>query len=498
MRRPHCQRTVAWALLGLALFPVSAKAATDLADLDALVAADMARFDVPGMAVGVISGGKVVAERAYGWRDRDRHLPVTIHTAFPVGSITKGFTAALAQMAEREGRISLDVPVRRYLPGFALADPKASAQVTLRDFLLHRSGLPSHDFLRVAVPQSRSALLAGMARLDPNIAWRSGFQYNNLGYVVAGEAVARAQHTQWEALVNRRLLAPLAMRDSTVTIDAALRRTDRALGYGPRSDGKAGWQALGPYSYQRYGVGPNGALNASLHDLLAYVRFQLSGRDARGNVLLDGEGLAALHVGQVPVNGSVYGRAYALGWFVDEQAGHKVVIHAGSIFGYHVIVALVPDLDAGLVVASNQPWAAPTRALGQALLDRLLGGARPDRIEAMALPKVPAIVDSVQAAPVSAELLGTYHHPAYGSVTVEAREGRIWLSFPDVAGPLVPQAPDDFRAAFLLDKAFPLAVPVRVVRESEGRVSALAMDLAIDGEAGVPPVLFEREPQGAR
>ena len=136
-RRP----VLAALLVAICLPPLGleARGETGLSDDFApLVRRLMARDQIPGVAVGVVERGHLVFARGFGYRDVDKHLPVTPDTLFALGSCSKAFTATAIALLADEGRIALDAPVRTYLPDFSLEDPVASATLTTRDLLTHQ------------------------------------------------------------------------------------------------------------------------------------------------------------------------------------------------------------------------------------------------------------------------------------------------------------------------------------------------------------------------
>ena len=155
MRRLRPFLAAALVVMGLAVPGNEANGETGLPDdLAPLVRRLMARDQIPGVAVGVVERGHLAFARGFGYRDVDKHLPVTPDTLFALGSCSKAFTATAIALLADEGRVALDTPVRRYLPDFSLQDPVASATLTPRDLLTHKSGLPRHDLFWYHAPRS--------------------------------------------------------------------------------------------------------------------------------------------------------------------------------------------------------------------------------------------------------------------------------------------------------------------------------------------------------
>ena len=136
-------------------------------DFAPLVRRLMARDRIPGVAVGVVERGDLAFARGFGYRALENHLPVTPDTLFPLGSCSKAFTATAVALLADEGRIALDTPVRTYLPDFSLQDAVASATLTPRDLLTHKSGLPRHDLFWYQAPFSRDELYGRLRFLEP-------------------------------------------------------------------------------------------------------------------------------------------------------------------------------------------------------------------------------------------------------------------------------------------------------------------------------------------
>src|SRR5437667_12006993 len=123
----------------------AATPAAKLQGLDDVADQAMKQWKVPGVAIAVVQDGKVIYAKGYGYRDLEQKLPVTAATLFPIGSITKSFTALTFGILTNEGKVDWDKPARTYLPDFQMYDPVASEQATPRDLFSHRTGLPRHD-----------------------------------------------------------------------------------------------------------------------------------------------------------------------------------------------------------------------------------------------------------------------------------------------------------------------------------------------------------------
>ena len=181
----------------------------------------MKQQGVPGAAVAIVENGKVTLARGYGIRRLDSAEPVDADTLFQIGSTTKAFTTAALAILVDEGKIHWDDPVIDHLPGFRMYDPWVTREITIRDLLVHRSGLGKGQGDLLFVPStniSRADTVRRLRFLKPATSFRSGFAYDNILYIVAGELIEAVSGQTWEAFVHDRILVPAGMT-KTVTND---------------------------------------------------------------------------------------------------------------------------------------------------------------------------------------------------------------------------------------------------------------------------------------
>ena len=191
-----------------------------LAALDAEVERARREFEIPGVALAVVKDGRVVIEKGYGVKRLGAADPVDAGTLFAIASNTKAFTAAALGLLVEDGKLAWDDPVTRHLPSFQMYDPYVSREMTIRDLLTHRSGLGLGQGDLLYFPPStftRKEIVEKVRYLRPASSFRSGYAYDNILYIVAGEVVAAVSGKSWEAFVRDRLLSPLRMADTVPT-----------------------------------------------------------------------------------------------------------------------------------------------------------------------------------------------------------------------------------------------------------------------------------------
>jgi CubicO group peptidase (beta-lactamase class C family) len=330
------------------------KPAASATDLSAPLAAIEKALDdkrkelgIPGMSLVIVKDDQIIYLKGLGLKDINHDRPVTPDTRFAIGSATKAFTAMLAAMSVDEGKMSLEDSPKKFLPYFTLRDPDAAAKITIRDLLCHRSGLNRTDLAMVSGLVNREELIkiAGMAK--PTAKLGEKFQYQNVMYAAAGEAVAKAQTSTWEKLIAQRIFKPLGMKNSDTSSLAMEKAHDYSLGYEYNPVTKHIRQLP---QREIAAAAPAGAINSSARDMAQWVRFMLNNGTINGKRLVSEKNFNELVTKQMNVGGSI---DYGLGWFLRQWNGHKVVEHGGNIDGFNSQVAFMPDQKLGFVLLTN-------------------------------------------------------------------------------------------------------------------------------------------------
>lgn len=473
-------------LLGLvaqpALSPLQAQARKAPAplpkDFDATVARAMQAFEVPGLAVAVVKDGQVVLAKGYGVRRLGAPAPVDAHTLFGIASNSKAFAAASVALLVDEGRLAWDDPVIKHLPGFRVADAYVTRELTVRDLLSHRTGLGLGAGDLMYWPDTaftREQVLASAAHLKQASSLRSRYAYNNLGFVVAGEVVAKVAGQPWEAFVAERLLRPLGMTETRITSDGLPDSANVAI---PHAKGWRFDRPLAPVPRTRDHVWAAAAgLKSNVTDLAKWMTLQLSrGQLPDGKALISSKAIHEMWSLQIPTRIAEKPTAgleeltpqfagYGLGWSLRDYAGHKVVSHGGALTGMYSTVVMVPDQKLGIVVLTNQEQSSAFNALVYALLDHTLGRPAKDWVERLrkrdaerlakdrqALQEEEAKRDAASRPSLPlARYAATYRDPWYGDVIIHEAAGKLGIRLaatPAAVGELQPWQQDTFRAVF--------------------------------------------------
>ena len=341
--------------------------------MDDLIENGMKEFQVPGLAVGVIVDGQVVYLKGFGTREVEKNLPVTEETLFAIGSCTKAFTTFAMGNLVDEGLIGWDQCVMDVLPGFRLWDQYATQNVTIRDLLTHRTGMPRHEFFWYNTKLTRQEILKKLRYLEPSLDIRERYQYNNLMYLTAGLAMEHVAGKTWENLVTERILKPLDMKHTNFTVADLQRTMNFASPYLEKEEKlkKMKFLNLTP-------IGPAGSMNACVTDLCHWVQMLLAGGVYKNQTLINPATLQELFSPQVIVPGvpeakETFLYSYGIGWLVLSYRGRCLVSHDGVSDGFTSVVAMLPNEKVGLVILSNRNMSSYPRIVSLHLIDRILG-----------------------------------------------------------------------------------------------------------------------------
>jgi CubicO group peptidase (beta-lactamase class C family) len=398
----------------------SARPAQNDPELEARLAAIEKTLDekrkelgIPGAALAIVKDDKVVYLKGLGLRDVAGNRPVTPDTLFAIGSSTKAFTAMAVAMAADDGRLSLDDSPKKFLPFFKLQDPDADAKITIRDLLCHRSGLNRTDIAWYSGVLTRDEIIQVAARAKPTAKLGEKWQYQNVMFLAAGEIAARAEHTTFERLIGERILKPLGMKTTTLSVAQMKKSKDFALGYDYNFATK---ETRNLPTRDLSAIAPAGAINSSAREMAEWVRLMLGGGVYKGKRLVSEAGFAEIVRPQMKVGGTV---DYGLGWFVRDWNGHKVLEHGGNIDGFNAQVALMPDRHVGFVLLTNVSGSP----LGQLAMNEVWTGLVGD-------PNA-RVVETGEATMEPKAEAGVYAFPEAGfDVKVDVVDGKLMLTVP--------------------------------------------------------------------
>jgi CubicO group peptidase (beta-lactamase class C family) len=425
-------------------------------DLDTYIANVLKTFDVPGVSVAIVQNGKVLLAKGYGVKKLGETAPVDAHTLFSIASNSKAFTATALAILVEEGKIKWDDPVIDHLPWFRMSDSYVTTHLTIRDLLVHHSGLSAYVGDLLNFPPSaytRQEILGKLKTIPLVHDFRTTYAYDNILYMAAGEVVAAKSGMSWEDFVKTRIFDKLGMSES-ISRFSAVKNTVNVSGSHKRVGGKV--QVFNEWTDLNIGDAgnPAGGIMTNATDMAKWLITQLdSGRTPNNTKLFDPSTTNQLWkiIRPMPITKQpdelkpaqmdFYG--YALGFRSYNYGKYKVVGHGGALGGFVSQVAMVPALNIGISVFTNQESTSAYWSIIYHVLDYYMQNKPYDWIGSykkqydIAMQKLAAdqakhILKRDTTAKASLPLekyFGSYRDALYGDVTIAKEDTSVVMRF---------------------------------------------------------------------
>jgi CubicO group peptidase (beta-lactamase class C family) len=442
-----------------------------------------------GLGIAVVKDDSLVFAKGYGAIEIGKPERVDVHTRFAIGSTTKAMTSAALAMLVDEGKLRWDDRVTDYIPELRLYDAYASHEVTIRDLLTHRTGLPAMD-LFWAVGENDITFPEIIRRLrfiPPSTSFRSAWDYNNVAYAITGTLVERASGMPWDAFIHTRIFAPLGMNESEALVSQIKGRSNVAV---PHAEIRDTVRVVPIRSTDL--IAPAGSVWSSVSDMSKWMRFVLDSGRVGTKRLISAANFRELVAPQMRAPMEEYPAlelaqphffSYALGWFVEDYHGRTVWMHTGSIDGMSAIIGLMPEQRVGVYVLGNLDHIELRHALMYEALDLYGEGPRRDwsaDLRTLLASKLPArpttppaphVAVGKPSAPLD-KYAGTFADSAYGSIVVIIANGVLSARYDKLDfGPLDHWDYDVFRSR----PKTPLDNATALVFQSDGNGSINAV-----------------------
>ena len=425
----------------------AAKPSTDIQTIKKTIEAIRSSWKVPGCAVAVIQDNQVILAEGFGVRDIKTQLPVTPETLFPIASCTKAFTTFAMGLLVDEKKLDWDKPVRNYLPQFKLYNDYVTENMTPRDLVTHRSGLPRYDLMWYMTGYHREEIVKRLQYLEPTKGFREVYQYNNLMYLVAGYMTGLIAGTDWETFIKTRIFEPLKMKRSNFSVEISKTDKNHATGYEIKKKQIRATSLLNVDP-----ICPAGGINSTLNDLISWVKLHLNSGKLGQRTLLSTKQLGEMYTPSMITTDpqgfdEILNCGYALGWSIRSYRGTKLIAHSGSLDGFTSLVSLHPQSNTGIIVLNNLDNSVLPPIVTSCILDILLklepidwsgryeAKVKQQTVESKAF-KQKMFANQVKGTKPSHPLkdyAGTYAHAAFGEVKIQYQKGKLSFQYHHMA-----------------------------------------------------------------
>ena len=457
-----------------------------------------------GFSIAIVKGTEIIYTKGFGYSDIENKTPATSNTVFAIGSSTKAFTASLMGLLRDQGEIDFETSPRTYIPELKFFNSEMDTQITIKDLMTHRTGLPRHSQAwKTFETKSKDEFIARLAHQEPVASVRSKFGYNNFMYFVQGVVAEKLTNKSWGQNIEQNLFEPLQMSSSTATIEGLKKSNEAALGYyfdnGVTTE----------IDYKDIGImSPAGGINSSVNDMSKWMIAWLNKGQYNGKQILPAKYVKEAMSSQMIISGkfprktdpSSFMYNYGYGWFITSYKGHYRVDHGGNIEGFTANIALYPADDLGIVVLSNQNRSGVPQIITNIVADKLFDtdetnwiGKLEKLIEQQTKTTEPEPIVSIIPNHDLKDYTGTYEHKGYGTFDVVTKNDSLFAKFPSKKLWLNPVHPNVFETFYFIDNKVVAKYQdksINFITNMKGEISGLKIKL----ERTLDPIIFNREP----
>ena len=448
-------------------------------------------YNAVGLSVAVVENNKTIYSKGFGFRDLKNKLPVTTNTIFPIGSITKSFTASLLGIIEKQNKLSLKDKPSLHIPKLQFFNDKMDNLISIEDMLCHKSGIGGVDGTYVLFPaDKRENLMPRLKYLKPNGAIKDSWIYSNFGYIIAGTIVEKTTNESWEKNIKDKIFNPLNMNNSSTSITEMSKTNDYSFGYG-LNNMKTEKVLFAELNNDK----PGGAINSTVIDMTNWMTTWLNNGAFQNieilpkNYIQEATSMKAIDNGLPPEvsDPNVYTFGYGYGWKVNSNKGHYKVHHGGNVSGFSSQLVMYPTDNLGIVVLTNQNNSLLPYIVADIITNRML---KVQRTEWNKYPiKVSEInVVSEETKGISTEkkpthsltdYCGKFSNLGYGTFEIVNENNILYAVFPDYKFKLEHQYYDIFvlKATKEIPQIMNPEFYLNFSLDNEGNISSIKINL---------------------
>ena len=398
-----------------------------------------------GFAVAVVKGNEIIYSKGFGYRDYENKIPVDNNTLFAIGSSTKAFTSSILGQLRKEDKLSFDESPIKYVPDLKFFNDEMNNSIVIKDLMSHRTGLPRHDWSWYVFPTyDKDSLMRRIEFQEPFTGVRKQWYYNNFMFLTQGVIAERITGKSWEENMYERLLKPLKMTRSNLSIKELRKADNVALGY------EIVDEKISKMDYYRIaGMSPAGSMNSSVNEMSNWLMTWLNKGKFEGNEIIPEAYINEAMSSQMVINGAlpddefpdIHMATYGYGWMLSSYKGHYRVEHGGNIDGFSADVIFFPSDSIGIVVLANQNGSSVPRLVRNTIADRLINVESTDWIKRYKDRKAKQedVEEEVEAAPIQKkqapqhqpkDFTGFYENLGYGQFEIIVENDSLFAVLP--------------------------------------------------------------------
>lgn len=311
--------------------------------IDAFMRAELERQKAPGVAIGIVKGGKVVLAKGYGFANLEHQVPATAETLFQAGSVAKQFTAAGVMLQVEAGKLTLADPLTKFFPDA----PAPWGAITVRHLLNHTSGLPdlegTLDYRKDYTDEELARFAYALSlEFTPGSRW----SYSNTGYVLLGIIITRVSGTFYGDVLRERLFKPAGMATARIISEADI-IPHRAAGYRLVKGEVKNQEWVAPL----LNTTADGSVYVSVRDMLAWDTA------VQQRAILSPESWREIFTPAPLTSGATF--PYGFAWQLNERAGKPLHSHGGAWQGFRSQYSRFLGEGLSIVVLANSAGVNP-------------------------------------------------------------------------------------------------------------------------------------------
>lgn len=434
-------------LIIASLSTVSARGDKRLKGIEKDFKAILETTKAPGFAVAIVEGTKIIYAKGFGYSDYENKIRMDANTLLAIGSCSKSFTSSILGQLRQKDKLTFDDSPIKFIPELKFFNNELNNNVIIKDLMIHRTGIPRHDFSWYMFPTNdKNELIQRIQYHEPFTGLRQKWHYNNFMYLVQGVIAERITGQRWEENIRKRFFEPLEMKRSNVSIGELEEDSNIAVGYKLDNDGNIKKTDY----YHIAGMSPAGSINSSVNDMSNWVITWLNNGKFKDQQVIPESYLIEAISSQTVVNGTlpdknfpgVHIENYGYGWDVTSYKGHYRVQHAGGIDGFTADVIFYPSDDIGIVVLTNQERSALPFIVKNTVADRMLKTKKTnwvkyfnDQKEKNEKVTEEEILEQPSSKQINSppheldDYTGNYSHLGYGQFTLTNESGKLFVNF---------------------------------------------------------------------